>query len=141
MLLNQTQGSAEENAVLKRSVLALEARVDQLSVAGNANALCKQKVQTGHRHELTISGLAFRQVDEASLLLIGRAIAGTLKVNVPQGGFTSARLLRKIQPAPEPDHDELLERQPAAIKTTFAVVCSNQFTVGRMLAAKRSFEH
>lgn len=68
ILLTQTNDLATENAALKCTVSALEARVDQLVVAGNANALSHQRVQPSMNNELTVSGLAFGQIDSTNLL-------------------------------------------------------------------------
>lgn len=139
LLLNRTQDLATENAELKRTVTALESRVDQLALAGNANALSNQRAQTCPLNEFSISGLTLGQVGEPSLLQLAAAVAGALKVNISLEEFTSARLLRKTPPVPEPGHAAPTEQQSVAVRTTFAVVCSSQSIVRRLLGAKRSF--
>lgn len=136
-LLNRNGNLAHENAELERSMSALEARVNHLSLAGNANALYNQRVHTGRRN--CLSRLTLGQISEASLLLLASVIAGATKANIPREEFTGARLLRKANPTTESDPGGLLVRHPDATRATYAVVCSSQSTVNRMLAAKWSF--
>lgn len=79
-LIGKTDQLARENAELKKSVAALEARVDQLSLAGNVNALSSHRVHTSTLSELTISGLTLGVVSESSLLQLATAISGALAV-------------------------------------------------------------
>lgn len=66
---------AQENKALDRAITALEARVDQVSLAGNANALHQQRATPVPFNKLSISGLFFGQVDSGALLQYILAIA------------------------------------------------------------------
>lgn len=141
-LVTKSDELAQENEALRRSVAALEARVDQLSLAGNANALHQQRATPGPSNELSISGLSFGQVDSGALLQYTLAIADILKVEIQPGDFTSARLLRKVTPTPPAtlDADQICAAPPLVPnKVTYAVVCRAPTIVNRILAAKRAF--
>lgn len=138
LLIGKTDALASENELLRKSVIALEARVDQLTLAGTATALCNPRTLANRRNELTVSGLSFEQANSASLLELTTLIANALHVETRPGDFVSARLLRKVtQP--------LLEQAPASprqtntkTKTTYAVVCKDSTIVNRLLSAKRT---
>lgn len=125
--------AAKNNERLENTVAGLESRLDQLSLAGNANALSNRRFSSVNLHEVTVSGLMLGTVTEASLLRITEAVAKALKVAIHPGELLNARVLRK--PRLPPSTAEPLV--PA--RTTFAVACSTSSVVSRLLAAKRSF--
>lgn len=125
--------AAKDNEQIKTTVALLESRLDQLSLAGNANALSNGRSSSTSHHEVTVSGLTLGTVAEASLLRITEAVAKAIKVDIHPGELLSARVLRKPRPPPTIDEPVFSTR------ITFAVVCSNSSIVSRLLAAKRSF--
>lgn len=125
--------AAEVNDQLKKTVAGLESRLDQLSLAGNANALSNRRSSSTNLHEVTVSGFMLGTVTEASVLCIMEAVAKALKVDIHPGDLLNARLLRKPQVPP------LTAEPVASVRTTFAVVCRSFSVVSRLLAAKRSF--
>lgn len=137
--LNRTKDLAQEKAERKSSVSALEARVNQLCTAENANALRNQRVRTSLRNELSITGLTLGPVIEAALIQVTSAVAAVLKINVLSEESTTARLRRERQSTTVTDLPEPPRREPVTTRTTFAVDCSKPSTLSRMLAEKRSF--
>lgn len=138
-LHNRTNDLAQENAEFKSSVSALEARVNQLCTAENANALQNQRMRTSPRNELAITGLTLGLVSEVALIQITSAIAAALKFNASPDEFTTARLLRKPQATTVHDLPGPPRQEPVPMRTAFAVVCSKPSTMSRFVAAKRSF--
>lgn len=134
-LIEKTDSLAAENAALRKSLTALEARVDLLALAGNANALSNHRAHPPHQPELIVSGLNLGTTSSSTLLQLTTAITKTLKVNTSPGDFLGARPLRK---APTVTNPQAPPVKLEAIKTTFAVVCKDHGVVARVLSAKRS---
>lgn len=134
LVIGKTDALTRENEQLKKSVAGLEARVNQLSLAGDAIARRNHRSTPSQPRELTISGLRFGESSEETLLQLVTAIANTLKVTTSLGDFHSARILRKPTTGTSPVRTALA----SPIKTTFAVVCKDNGVLARIVAAKRT---
>lgn len=134
-LVGKTDALANDNEQLRKSVAASEARVDQLTLASTATALCNHRAHTNQRNEITVSGLSFGQADSAALLDLTTQIANVLKVDTQPDDFLSARLLRKVTPPPL----EQAPPSPRRTKTTYTVVCKDSTVANRLLSAQRTF--
>lgn len=138
-LHDKTDGLAQENAELKRSHAALEARVSQLILAGNANALNAHRSSSSQRNEITIGGLTLGTISEAELLQLSQAILETIKILINPNELLGARLLRTAAASDTAASNQPHDNQPKPTKTTYAVTCKDHPTAARILAAKRAF--